>query len=170
METKTARIRLQPQTPAELLALFDEGGPLHSPDVSPDWLAMLRAADAAGSTDSWSFGYAVVLVDGGAKVGDAGFKGPPGADGAVEIAYGIEPEHQGRGIATEAAAALVEIALADERVAVVRAHTLPDGKASQRVLVKNGFALVGEVVDPDDGLVWRWELPRPDRREPSATL
>jgi RimJ/RimL family protein N-acetyltransferase len=78
----------------------------------------------------------------------------------VEIAYGIDPEHQGCGYATEAAAALVGIALADKRVTLVRAHTLPDGAASQRVLAKNGFALVGEVVDPEDGLVWRWELAR----------
>jgi RimJ/RimL family protein N-acetyltransferase len=160
MESTTARIRLQPQTPAELLALFGEGGPYHSPEVSPDWLAMLRAADAAGSTDAWSFGYGVMLVDGGAKIGNAGFKGAPGAGGAVEIAYGIDAEYQGQGYATEAAAALVAIALADERVTLVRAHTLPDGKASQRVLAKNGFAFVGEVIDPEDGLVWRWELPR----------
>jgi RimJ/RimL family protein N-acetyltransferase len=160
MELATTRIRLQPQTPAELLALFGEGGPYHSPEVSPDWLALLRAADAAGTTDAWSFGYSVMLIDGDAKIGNAGFKGAPGAEGAVEIAYGIDPEHHGRGYATEAAAALVAIALADERVTLVRAHTRPDGKASQRVLAKNGFALVGEVIDPDDGLVWRWELAR----------
>jgi hypothetical protein len=25
------------------------------------------------------------------------------------------------------------------------------------VLAKSGFQQLGEVVDPDDGLVWRWE-------------
>jgi len=163
MESTTARIRLHPQTPAELLALFGEDGPLHSPEVSPDWLAMLRAADADGDeSNPWTYGFAVVLVETEARIGQAGFKGPPDGDGAVEIAYGIDPEHQGRGYATEAAAALVALANADERVTVVRAHTLPDGQASQRVLAKNGFSFVGEAVDPEDGLVWRWELARSD--------
>jgi ribosomal-protein-alanine N-acetyltransferase len=40
---------------------------------------------------------------------------------------------------------------------VVRAHTLPNPNASTRVLTKCGFHRVGEVIDPEDGLVWRWE-------------
>jgi hypothetical protein len=39
----------------------------------------------------------------------------------------------------------------------VCAHTLPDGIASQRALLKAGFQRTGEVVDPEDGLVWRFE-------------
>jgi RimJ/RimL family protein N-acetyltransferase len=31
--------------------------------------------------------------------------------------------------------------------------------ASARVLAKCGFRRVGEVIDPEDGLVWRWEKP-----------
>ncbi len=41
----------------------------------------------------------------------------------------------------------------------MRAHTLPDGIASQRVLLKAGFEKIGEVVDPEDGVVWRFEVP-----------
>ncbi len=37
------------------------------------------------------------------------------------------------------------------------AHTCPEPNASTRVLTKCGFRRVGEVMDPDDGLVWRWE-------------
>jgi hypothetical protein len=29
--------------------------------------------------------------------------------------------------------------------------------ASTRILERIGMTLIGEVVDPDDGLVWRWE-------------
>ncbi len=32
-----------------------------------------------------------------------------------------------------------------------------DGVASGRVLIKCGFRRIGEVIDPEDGLVWRWE-------------
>src|SRR5438046_10487620 len=81
----------------------------------------------------------------------------PTADGMVEIAYGVNPEKQGKGYATEAAEALVAFALSSGRVRVVRAHTLPEPNASTRVLAKCGFRHIGEVVDPEDGLVWRWE-------------
>ena len=94
----------------------------------------------------------------GSVIGVASFKGPPSADGVVEIAYGVVPDFQGQGYATEAAGALVEFAIDSGRVSTVRAHTLPQPNASTRVLKKCGFRFVGEVVDPDDGLVWRWEL------------
>ena len=32
-----------------------------------------------------------------------------------------------------------------------------EANASTRVLTKCGFRHVGEVMDPEDGLVWRWE-------------
>jgi len=41
---------------------------------------------------------------------------------------------------------------------LVCAHTLPNNVASGRVLEKCGFRRVRQVVDPDDGLVSRWEL------------
>ena len=78
----------------------------------------------------------------------------------VEIAYGIVPGFQGHGCATEAAAAGVAFAFGDSRVRVVRAHTLPIANASTRVLAKCGFAHTGEVEDPDDGVLWRWERGR----------
>jgi len=95
----------------------------------------------------------------GEAVGSCAFKGPP-TDGVVEIAYGIDPQHRGRGYATEAAEALTRFALADDRVRLVRAHTLPEVSASTRVLTKCGFRHVGEVLDPEDGPVWRWERDR----------
>jgi [ribosomal protein S5]-alanine N-acetyltransferase len=55
--------------------------------------------------------------------------------------------------------ALVEFAAADQGVRIVRAHTLPERNASTRVLEKCGFEFTGEVVDPEDGPVWRWERP-----------
>ena len=125
-----------------------------SDDVSPAWLARLRASPGI---DPWVHGFAVVHPDSHSVIGIASFKGPPGEEGAVEIAYGIVPGHQGQGYATEAAAALVAFAFSSGRVGLVRAHTLPTPNASTRVLAKCGFERVGEVVDPEDGLVWRWE-------------
>jgi RimJ/RimL family protein N-acetyltransferase len=73
------------------------------------------------------------------------------------VAYGTDEAHRGRGFATEAAAALTEFAFASGRVKVVRAHTKPENGASGRVLAKCGFRLLGEVIEPEDGLVSRWE-------------
>ena len=98
----------------------------------------------------------MVERESGQTVGGCGFKGPP-TDGVVEIAYAIEPEHQGQGFATQAAAALYAYASCQAEVCIVRAHTLPEENASTRVLTKCGFEKVGEVVDPEDGPVWRWE-------------
>ena len=78
---------------------------------------------ASESMDPWRHGFSIVHRETGRPVGTCGFKGPP-ADSVVEIAYGIDPEHQGKGYATEAAEALTSFAFA-QNVRTVRAHTLP---------------------------------------------
>jgi len=121
--------------------------------ISPDWLARMRAAKVASP---WTHAFRIVHRDADWSVGSCSFKGPP-LDGIVEIAYAINPEHEGKGYATEAAQALFEFAASCEDVRLVRAHTLPGGAASKRVLIKCGFQYVGETVDPDDGTVSRFE-------------
>jgi RimJ/RimL family protein N-acetyltransferase len=171
MEIKTTRLRLIPFSPEHLLALiegterFAERFSLRaadglreffvSADVSPGWLAQLRASSAA---DPWTHGFAAVHRASSAVIGSVGFKGPPNEVGMVEIAYGIVPGFQCQGYATEAAAAGVTFAFASGRVRLVWAHTLPTNNASTRVLTKCGFTRTDEVEDPEDGLVWRREL------------
>ncbi len=92
-------------------------------------------------------------------VGFCAFKGAPTGAGAVEIAYMTVPDREGRGIATAMAAALVDLARADPSVGSVLAHTLPVVNASGRILTKLEFVRLGTVTDPEDGQVWRWELP-----------
>ncbi len=60
----------------------------------------------------------------------------------------------------ESTKALAAYAFEDDLVRLVRADTAPPANASTKVLTKCGFEFTGEVVDPDDGQVWRWELPR----------
>jgi RimJ/RimL family protein N-acetyltransferase len=153
----TPRLDLVLQTPAEVLAWVEALPPADRAEVSPDWIARARAA-APG--DPWALSFTVV-ERGGGPVGACAFKGPPDADGVVEVAYGIDEPHRGRGFAAEAAAALAAFALAGGRARRVRAHTKPDNAASRRVLTKCGFGRLGEVTDPEDGLVERWELPPP---------
>ena len=92
-------------------------------------------------------------------VGTCAFKAAPNAEGTVEIAYMTFPAFEGRGFATAMAAELTEIALA-AGAALVVAHTLPEENASNKALRRNGFAYGREVMDPEDGPVWRWEKRR----------
>jgi [ribosomal protein S5]-alanine N-acetyltransferase len=95
----------------------------------------------------------------GLVVGIGGYKGPP-QQNMVELGYSIAPSQRRRGLATEATAALAKVALQQPGVERVLAHTLPEPGPSPRVLEKSGFTRTGDVMDPEDGLVWRWELPR----------
>ena len=151
---QTKSLTLVPQTREEVRASLDKMPPHERAEVSPAWLALFEGSSPA---DPWIHGFVAVHRTDGSVIGGCAFKGPPGADGAVEIAYGVAPEHQGKGYATEAAAALASYAFSDAQVRVVRAHTLPEASASTRVLTKCGFQHIGEVMDPEDGLVWRWE-------------
>jgi ribosomal-protein-alanine N-acetyltransferase len=151
---QTTRLELLLQTPDEVRAQLEKMAPHEKAELSPAWLALVEKSVSA---DPWVHGFVVVARMSGGVIGSCGFKGPPDVDGTVEIAYGVAPEHQGQGYATEAAAALADFAFGDERVRLVRAHTRPEANASGRVLTKCGFERVREVIDPEDGLVWRWD-------------
>jgi len=169
---ETERLSLLPNSAQLVLALMEDpqryeelaGFPaaaglreyFTSGEVSQDFLNSLRAPS---DPDPWRFGFAVVHRQERAVMGTGGYKGPPDASGMVEIAYGVAPAFQGRGYATEIARALCAYALESDLVQLLRAHTLPEPNASTRVLKKNGFEFVGEVDDPEDGRVWRWERP-----------
>jgi RimJ/RimL family protein N-acetyltransferase len=151
---QTKNLKLVPQTLEEVRAMIDAMTPSEKAELSADWLERLRVFTPA---DSWTLGFSLVHLDNDVVVGTCGFKGPPDADGVVEIAYGVAPEYQGKGYATEAAQSLTDYAFSSRLVRVVRAHTRPEPNASTRVLTKCGFRRIGEVIDPEDGLVWRWE-------------
>jgi RimJ/RimL family protein N-acetyltransferase len=152
----TPNLDLVGQTRTESRAQIDGMSPQDRATVSAAWLAQL---DASTEVDPWIHGFRIVHRATGAFIGNCGFKGPPDGEGMVEIAYGLAPEHQGKGYATEAAQGLTQYAFAQPTVRIVRAHTLPERNASARVLTKCGFRLLGDVIDPEDGRVWRWERP-----------
>jgi RimJ/RimL family protein N-acetyltransferase len=152
----TVSLDLVLQTPEEVLAWVASLPPEDQAEVSPNWIARVRSTPVG---DPWALSYRAVERATGAVVGGCAFKGPPDAFGIVELAYGIDAPHRGRGFATEMAGALMGFALASGRVRVVRAHTKPDNAVSARVLEKCGFRSVGEVIDPEDGPVCRWEYP-----------
>ena len=121
-----------------------------------------EGADQAG----WWL-YFVVLPrgpNGRALIGSAGYKGPPSADGTVEVGYAIVRDHQRQGYASEAVRGLVAHAFAIPGVRHVIAETLPELAPSIGVLHKCGFRLIGEGSEPG---VIRFELTRAEH--PRAT-
>lgn len=154
---QTERLLLVRQTVDEVRAVIAAMTPDDLAEVSPDWLARLNRV---GGVNPWMLGFRVTEQASGKGVGHCVFKGPPGPGRVVEIAYSTEPEYRGRGYATEAVRAVVAEAFRSEEVEVVRAHTLLNPNASATVLQRCGFVCLGEVTEPEDGLVWRWERAR----------
>ncbi|MBC8153603.1 MAG: GNAT family N-acetyltransferase [Bacteroidetes bacterium] len=93
-------------------------------------------------------------------VGTCGYKGKPDEHGMVEIGYEIIKSYRRRGLGTEVAKALIGNAFADTRVEVVQAHTLAKPNPSTKILRACGMTREEELTDPDDGLLWRWQLNR----------
>jgi RimJ/RimL family protein N-acetyltransferase len=155
MQIETEHLTLVLQSAANILAWVDSLDAATRAEISPDWLERIHTASAP---DPSTHSFAIVHRASGMTIGSCAYKGPPDTDKTVEIAYGVDSAYQRRGFATEAAQALVAYAMRSGQVRTVRAHTRPEGTASMRVLEKLGFICVGEVVDPEDGLVLRWEL------------
>ena len=97
-----SRVRLEPIGAERARALLDgepelaweEGFPL------PPLLASLRRAiDEPDGPVRFGpfFAYMIVRRSDGLAVGDAGFHGPPGADGEVEVGYALVPRARGMG-------------------------------------------------------------------------
>jgi RimJ/RimL family protein N-acetyltransferase len=89
-------------------------------------------------------------------IGCAAYKGKP-VNGRVEIAYGVFPAYQNKGIGAQIANILVKLAHDTDPTVTVTARTLPEENYSARLLRKNGFKLLGPVMDDEDGEVWEWE-------------
>jgi RimJ/RimL family protein N-acetyltransferase len=89
-------------------------------------------------------------------LGVCGFMSAPDEVGAVEIAYGIFPAYEGRGYAKRLVSMLVDLA-ARSGATRVFAHTLAEPNPSNSALKSQGFEFSGEVMHPEDGLVWRWD-------------
>jgi [ribosomal protein S5]-alanine N-acetyltransferase len=121
-------------------------GPL--PAVADGVLAATSALyESAGYAPPWIC-YLAVAND--RIVGTCGFK-----------AYFTFPDYEGKGIATQMARQLVSVARDADCKVIVAAQTLPGRNASHRVLEKLGFACIGTLEHPEDGMVleWRREVP-----------
>lgn len=156
-------VRLDPETEqalennpnyAEALTTGDWG---QLADVVNDVVGQTLDVPPARDAELHWGGYLVADVDTLRFVGSCAFKSPPSEEGVVEIAYFTYPKDEGKGYATAMAAKLIALGSSSPDVTRIIAHTLPEKSASTRVLENNGMRFTGEVMDPEDGRVWRWE-------------
>ena len=127
--------------------------PADMPDGLANFLHYRIAELTADPTVQAWIGRAIVLDDAAGRrvIGSAGFHGPPGENGWVEVGYRVAPEHRRQGVATEVVHALFEWANREHGVTRFRAATAPQNIASQGVLAKFGFRRIGIQMDEHDG-------------------
>jgi RimJ/RimL family protein N-acetyltransferase len=114
----------------------------------------------AGEEWFWCSPRLFVETESGLIVGAGCFRSVP-RSGEVEIGYGVAPSQAGRGLASEGTARMIEEAFSRDEVIAVTAETAVSNRASERVLEKNGFLRCGNRIDPEDGPLTLWRLPRP---------
>ncbi len=140
MMIETKRLRIYPAAREQMEAFIAAET---DADLKTAYTEMLEGCLRHPDQWHWNAMWMIELRD-GTHIGDLCFKGL-GADGIVEIGYGILEEYQGQGYAAEAVDAVVVWALDQPDVTRVEAETAPDNRASQRVLEKCGFLPSGTV-------------------------
>jgi RimJ/RimL family protein N-acetyltransferase len=132
-----------------------------APDGSDDHFLTVQLERLRADPDlrGWCARLMVRLSD-GAVVGRCGFHGPPGAVGRAEIGYTVFPAYRGRGLGTEAAAALVAWAWERGEMTVF-ASVAPINPPSLAVVRKVGFVQTGVQMDEIDGEELVFEVTRP---------
>jgi RimJ/RimL family protein N-acetyltransferase len=124
------------------LRLLRPGDASHLEQVAePGWIEAMTAKSGDRALSPW----AIVLRDGGAVVGHCGFLVRPVK--GITMGYAIVPQYRGRGLATEAAAAV--LGWAERHDIDVYASVRPPNPASVRVLEKIGMRLADSYVDED---------------------
>lgn len=130
-------MRAVPDMPGELVANCKATADLYRRiGFSPPWIGYVAVVDNRG-------------------IGGGAFVGAP-KDGLVEIAYFTLANERGRRFATQTAAALVEIARAQDPKVGLRAFTLKEDNPSTKILRGLGFSIFGVAQDADAGEVWEW--------------
>ncbi len=166
-EIRTERLRLIPMTVEAIDALISEDravleaevgavfpDPLAPPPETGDVLAFFR--DIVSRETEWAPRF-IVLMHPPTVVGSGGAM-PPDPDGRCVVGYGIYPEHEGNGYATEATLGLIAAYREHVDVSTIAATIHPYNLASRRVAEKAGMRVAGEVMDPKEGRLEVWEI------------
>jgi len=119
---------------------------------------------APGEPGGW-VQFTVFERESGRLVGDVGISPADGEPSVFKIGYTIAPAFQGKGYATEAGGALVDLAFDGLGAEIVRAYADAENTPSIRVMEKLGLELIERFEgDDEDG---HWTGVRYERRRPA---
>ena len=139
MQLLTERLFLIPLRPDGMRALLAR---TTDPELVQPYTDMLDLSLAHPDQWVWDTAWGLYQNDSGDWVGDLCFKGLP-ENGHPEIGYGLLPEYEHQGYATEAVRAACRWAFGQPGVTAVEAETDPGNTASQAVLRRVGFVPTG---------------------------
>ncbi len=106
----------------------------------------------------------IFLLETGEHVGCCGLQ--PYKPAIPELGYHLRRDFWGKGIAKEAAGAVIDYAFTNFTIDSIFAGPLPENLASRRVLLSLGFQYAGEQVYPPTGMLeptYLLRRPSPDR-------
>ena len=180
----TARLLLQTLTVDDLDHLIAGVDTIHAAVLPAGWphddgdeLAMLQFfADRIRTAPELAEWRIRTIVHAGKLVGHIGFHDAPDygtvdgtvdgtldgtdhrtTDGMLELGYTVFAPFRRQGFASEAILGLISAAISDHGVRRFRLAISPDNEPSLALADSLGFALVGEQIDPDDGLELLYE-------------
>lgn len=146
---RTARLRLVPVTPANATLLWEV---LQEPDLRDfqdlptldrqQFLSAVRARPARlapGVTGRFEWLVYFLQSEEREALGWVSMRIAEASSTTAEIGYSVVRAHRGRGIATEAVAALVTEGFEQANLRRIRAYALPKNLSSRAVLRHNGF-------------------------------
>lgn len=140
--------QIPPEWPPEIIA-----------DLLEAWADTLQ--EHPDQVGWWNWHWVRDEVETGTRIliGSGGFRGPPDADGTVEVGYAVLDAYQRRGYAFEAMRALVEWAFDHPEVATVVGETFPHLATAVRVMERLSLTSIGP--GRQDGTV-RYGITRAD--------
>ncbi|MGB8704667.1 MAG: GNAT family N-acetyltransferase [Gillisia sp.] len=112
--------------------------------TTPDAVQYIRNKITPQFQKSGYGAYTVVRKSDGAKMGNCGLYDREGLEG-VDIGFAFLPEFEGKGYAFEAASKIKELAEAHFKIKELKAISVKENTASQKLLKKLGFKSKGTI-------------------------
>ncbi|WP_328326387.1 MULTISPECIES: GNAT family N-acetyltransferase [unclassified Streptomyces] len=146
----TARLVLHPLTVDESERLVagrpgegDRWAPGYPMEGDVSAARRFLGARAQGGAAAHPGAYEIRRRGDGYAIGGVDFHGPPDEQGSLTIGYGLVPEAQGRGYASEAVRALL-VSARERGFVRVRGDADHENAASHRVMTAAGMTMVGQ--------------------------
>lgn len=118
-------------------------------DILPIIIKSLEKDKVPSGFETWI----IVRKDNMQVIGDIGFHGKPDEKGEVEVGYGLVEHERGKGYGFESLKAIMDWAVSQKNVKVIKADCLINNKPSAHILEKVGM----KEINRDDELIY-WEF------------